>query len=88
MASPLCDTPTGRSDVDGRASCRVLCMHATVSCGNWSAKLLDNRQKKCSQKLLENRLESALNKSGKMPPPKWSHIFCIEFFPPRGNTKE
>ena len=25
MASPLCDTPTGRSDEGGRPSCRVLC---------------------------------------------------------------
>ena len=30
VASPLCDTPTRRSDEGGRASCRMLCMYTTV----------------------------------------------------------
>ena len=37
VASPLCDTPTERSDEGGRAA---------ASCGGWNANLLDNRLEK------------------------------------------
>ena len=54
MVSPLCDTPTRRSDEGGRVSCRVLCdyvcMYTTTSCGGWSANLLDIRLEKCPKK--------------------------------------
>ena len=67
VALDLCATPTGKSDEGGRASYRVLCMCATASCRGCASNLLDSRREKCHQNLIDNRLESALSKLGKVP---------------------
>ena len=46
----------------------VCCVCTTASCGEWSTKLLDNRREKCPKKLLDNRLESALEKKWRRCP--------------------
>ena len=67
VASPLCDTPTRRSDEGGRVSCRVLCMYTTASCGGWGAKLLDNRQENALNNYLIVEWKVSLKNLKKVP---------------------